>query len=124
MEKIVKAEDAKEKTDSFWVEVRTDTLTKQEQGVYTMIDSIQKIPAFKRTMDIAFLLITGWHSIGKIEIGPINTFYSFNDVEGFRLRGGFRTTTNFHKKIMFDTYLAYGFKDEEYKYYIGATYGS
>ena len=23
---------------------------------------------------------------------------------------------------MFDTYLAYGFKDEEYKYYIGATY--
>ncbi|MCW9041535.1 MAG: DUF5686 and carboxypeptidase regulatory-like domain-containing protein, partial [Flavobacteriales bacterium] len=122
VEKIIKAEDAKEKTDSFWVEVRTDTLTKQEQGVYTMIDSIQKIPAFKRTMDIAFLLITGWHSIGKIEIGPINTFYSFNDVEGFRLRGGFRTTTNFHKKIMFDTYLAYGFKDEEYKYYIGATY--
>lgn len=122
VEKIIKAEDAKEKTDSFWVEVRTDTLTKQEKGVYTMIDSIQKIPAFKRTMDIAFLLITGWHSIGKIEIGPINTFYSFNDVEGFRLRGGFRTTTNFHKKIMFDTYLAYGFKDEEYKYYIGATY--
>lgn len=122
LEKIIKAEDTKEKTDSFWEEVRTDTLTKQEQGVYTMIDSIQKIPAFKRTMDIAFLLITGWHSVGKIEIGPINTFYSFNDVEGFRLRGGFRTTTNFHKKFMFDTYLAYGFKDEEFKYYIGLTY--
>lgn len=122
LEKIIKAEDAKTKTDSFWVEVRTDTLTKQEQGVYTMIDSIQKIPAFKRSMDIAFLLITGWHSVGKIEIGPINTFYSFNDVEGFRLRGGFRTTTNFHKKFMFDTYLAYGFEDKEYKYYVGLTY--
>ncbi|MDT8412303.1 MAG: DUF5686 family protein [Vicingaceae bacterium] len=122
VEKIIKAEDTKEKADSFWVDVRPDTLTKQEQGVYTMIDSIQKIPAFKRTMDIAFLLITGWHSVGKIEIGPINTFYSFNDVEGFRLRGGFRTTTNFHKKFMFDTYLAYGLKDEEFKYYVGLTY--
>src|SRR5690606_14010729 len=122
VEKIVKADDAKEKPDSFWVDVRPDTLTKQEKGVYVMIDSVQNIPAFKRTMDIAFLLITGWHSIGKIEIGPVNTFYSFNEVEGFRLRGGFRTTTNFHKKFMFDTYLAYGLKDEEFKYYAGLTY--
>lgn len=122
VEKIVKADDAKEKPDSFWADVRPDTLTKQEKGVYVMIDSVQNIPAFKRTMDIAFLLITGWHSIGKIEIGPVNTFYSFNEVEGFRLRGGFRTTTNFHKKFMFDTYLAYGLKDEEFKYYAGLTY--
>ncbi|MCO6500322.1 MAG: carboxypeptidase-like regulatory domain-containing protein [Vicingus serpentipes] len=122
VEKIIKENGMENKTDSFWVETRPDTLTKQEEGVYTMIDSIQKIPAFKRTMDIAFLLITGWHDIGKIELGPINTFYSFNDVEGFRLRGGFRTTPAFNKKIMYDNYIAYGFKDKEYKYYVGLTY--
>lgn len=125
VEKVIKAEDAKEKTDSFWVNMRPDTLTEQEQGVYNMIDSVQKIPAFKRTMDIAFLLITGWKTVGKnkkIELGPINTFYSFNSVEGLRLRGGFRTTPNLNKKIMFDTYLAYGFKTEEFKYYLGLTY--
>jgi len=122
VEKIIKEEGMENKTDSFWVETRPDTLTEQEQGVYVMIDSIQKIPAFKRTMDIAFLLITGWHKIGKIELGPLNSFYSFNDVEGFRLRAGFRTTTDFSKKFMYYNYLAYGFKDKEYKYFVGLTY--
>jgi hypothetical protein len=122
VEKVIKADGLENKTDSFWQETRPDTLSKQEEGVYTMIDSIQKIPAFKRTMDIAFLFITGWHSIGKIELGPLNSFYSFNDVEGFRLRGGFRTTTGFHKKIMYYNYIAYGFKDKEYKYFAGITY--
>jgi len=88
VEKIIKEEELENKTDSFWVENRPDTLTEQEKGVYTMIDSVQNIPAFKRTMDILFLFVTGWHSIGKIELGPLNSFYSFNDVEGFRLRGG------------------------------------
>lgn len=122
VEKIIKAEGIENKSDSFWVETRPDTLTEQEQGVYFMIDSIQKIPAFKRTMDIAFLFITGWHQIGKIELGPLNSFYSFNEIEGFRLRAGFRTTTDFSKKFMYYNYLAYGFKDEEYKYFVGLTY--
>ena len=120
--KIIKDEDLTNKTDSFWDEARPDTLTHQEQGVYTMIDSVQKIPAFKRTMSIVLLLATGWQDVGYVEVGPINTFYSFNDVEGFRLRGGFRTTPKFHKKIMFDTYLAYGFKDKEFKYFGSFTY--
>ena len=47
VEKIIKEEDLDNKTDSFWNETRPDTLTDQEAGVYTMIDSIQKIPAFK-----------------------------------------------------------------------------
>lgn len=115
IEKIIKEEDLDLKTDSFWNETRPDTLTKQEEGVYTMIDSIQKIPAFKRTMDIVFLLISGWQSLGPIEIGPLPSFYSFNDVEGFRLRTGFRTTQNFSKKSMFEVYGAYGFRDEEWK---------
>jgi Family of unknown function (DUF5686)/CarboxypepD_reg-like domain len=122
VEKIVKEVDLTSKTDSFWVENRPDTLTEQEAGVYFMIDSIQKIPAFKRTMDIAFLFITGWHSLGKIELGPLNSFYSFNDVEGFRLRAGFRTTPEFHEKWMYYNYIAYGFKDKEYKYNVSLTY--
>lgn len=122
IEKIIKEEDLDLKTDSFWNETRPDTLTKQEEGVYTMIDSIQKIPAFKRTMDIVFLLISGWQSLGPIEIGPLPSFYSFNDVEGFRLRTGFRTTQNFSKKSMFEVYGAYGFRDEEWKGMFAYTY--
>lgn len=115
LEKVIKQEDLDNKTDSFWNETRPDTLTEQEAGVYNMIDSIQKIPAFKRVMDIAFLLVTGWQDFGHIEVGPLASFYSFNDVEGFRLRAGFRTTQKFSKKNMIETYAAYGFRDEEWK---------
>ncbi len=115
VEKIIKEEDLDNKTDSFWNKTRPDTLTEQEAGVYNMIDSIQKIPAFKRVMDITFLLISGWHDIGPIELGPLPSFYSFNDIEGFRLRAGFRTTQKFSKKNMFEHYSAYGFRDEEWK---------
>jgi len=122
VEKIIKVEDLDNKTDSFWVATRPDTLTEQEEGVYSMIDSLQKIPAFKRTMDIAFILISGWKDFGPIEVGPVSAFYSFNDVEGFRIRAGFRTTRKLSKKNMFENYWAYGFKDKEFKYFFGFTH--
>ncbi len=122
LEKVIKVENNTLKNDSFWTDARPDTLTKSEKSVYVMIDSIQHIKTFKRFMDVAFLFITGWQPIGKIEIGPVGTFYSFNDVEGFRLRGGFRTTPKFIPNMMFESYLAFGFGDKEFKYMGGYTY--
>ncbi len=122
VEKIIKEEGMDNKTDSFWVDTRPDTLTAQEEGVYIMIDSIQNIPAFKRAMDIFLLVISGWKEFGPIEVGPVSSFYSFNDVEGFRIRTGFRTTKKFSKTNMFESYVAYGFKDKEYKFYFGLTH--
>lgn len=115
-------DDAKLRPDSFWNQNRHQELTQSEKGIYTTVDSVKKIPAFKRTMDITLLLLAGYKSYGPVEIGPVNTFYSFNPVEGFRLRVGGRTTPNFSRKINFETYVAYGFKDEKFKYYLGTTY--
>lgn len=122
LEKLIKDENSALKTDSFWLAARPDTLSKSERSVYFMIDSIQHIKSFKRFMDVAFLFITGWQPLGKIEIGPIGTFYSFNDVEGLKIRGGFRTTPKFIDNMMFESFLAYGFGDKKYKYFGGYTY--
>jgi len=117
------SEEAKERDNSFWVKSRgTDTLTKAEAKVYKNIDTIQTIPAFKRTLDIASLVLAGYKSYGPFEIGPANAFYSFNPVEGFRLRFGGRTTPELSKRYYFETYAAYGFKDEKWKYFLSATY--
>ena len=84
---------------------------------------LKNVPAFKRTMGALTLLFAGYKNIGPyFEIGPVSTFYSFNPVEGFRLRFGGRTTTNFSKRIYFESYGAYGFKDHKPKYYLGTTY--
>lgn len=73
-------------------------------------------------MKVATLLFSGYWGLGGFDIGNTNTFYSFNDVEGFRARIGGRTTTNFSKKIYFEQYLAYGFKDEKFKGSVSGTF--
>ncbi|RKR83010.1 carboxypeptidase-like protein [Mucilaginibacter gracilis] len=117
------SDEAKERSNNFWVESRgKDTLTTAESKVYKNIDSLQTIPSFRRTMDIASLLLAGYKSFGPFEIGPANTFYSFNPIEGLRLRFGGRTTPELSKRYYFETYGAYGFKDERWKYFLSATY--
>lgn len=114
--------DAETHTEEFWQTNRHDSLTRAESKVYQNIDSLQKVPSFRRTMDIATLLLAGYKGFGWWELGPVNTFYSFNPVEGFRLRVGGRTTPKFNERLYFETYGAYGFKDEKWKYFLSATY--
>lgn len=121
-ESLVKREENSNLPDSFWLQKRPEPLTKAEAKVYSNIDSLEKMPSFKRTMALATLLLAGYTSLGKYEIGPVNAFYSFNPVEGFRGRIGGRTTPNFSKRIYFENYGAYGFKDQKFKYYLSSTY--
>jgi hypothetical protein len=119
---VIHAEDATEKNPEFWEKNRPIELTKSERGIYSVTDSIKKVPAFKRTMDVLFLLTEGYKDIGMVEIGPVYTFCSYNPIEGYKLRLGGRTTPKFSQKMSFDSYLAYGFADKKFKYYLGTTY--
>jgi hypothetical protein len=109
-------------TDSFWTAHRFPQLTATEAKVYSNVDSLAKMPSFKRTMDIVSLLFAGYKAVGPFDVGPISTFYSFSPVEGLRLRLGGRTTPKFNKSFYFENYLAYGFKDQKLKYYLSGTY--
>jgi hypothetical protein len=108
--------------NSYWLTHRHVPLSKSESGTYLVMDSVKNVPAFKRAMDIFTLLLFGYKDMGYFEIGPVNTFYSYNPIEGVRLRFGGRTTPLFSKKLNLETYAAYGFKDEKYKYYLGVTW--
>ncbi|WDF56770.1 DUF5686 and carboxypeptidase-like regulatory domain-containing protein [Mucilaginibacter sp. KACC 22063] len=110
------------KDDGYWMMSRPDTLSTAQANVYKNIDSLQTIPSFKRTMDLVTLFVAGYKNFGPFEVGPVNTFYSFNPVEGFRPRLGGRTTPALSKRYYFETYAAYGTKDERLKYFGSATY--
>ncbi|QNL49071.1 carboxypeptidase-like regulatory domain-containing protein [Olivibacter sp. SDN3] len=109
-------------TEEYWENVRHMPLELREVGIYKNVDTLQTIKSFRRIMDWGTVLLAGYKSFGKFEIGPASTFYSFNPVEGFRLRLGGRTTTDFSKRMFFETYGAYGFRDEKWKYFGAATY--
>lgn len=108
--------------DSYWDSARHMQLERTERNIYRNVDTLQTITSFRRTMDIATILFAGYKSFGKFEIGPANTFYSFNPIEGFKLRLGGRTTTELSKRYYFETYAAYGFTDEKWKYFLSGTY--
>lgn len=110
------------KSDDYWNEHRHEQLTKSEAGTYTAMDSVQKVSAFKRAMDVASIVLFGYKDFGKFEIGPISTFYMYNPIEGSRLRFGGRTTNKFSTKINLESYAAYGFADKRIKYYLGGTW--
>jgi len=109
-------------SSSFWESNRYVPLSKSERGVYLTIDSLKQIPLFRRRMNEITLLTTGFLNLNKIEIGPDESFYSYNPVEGSRFRFGGRTTPAFSKKITFDAYAAYGLRDKTWKYNAGVTY--
>ncbi len=118
----VKLEKVDKLPDTFWEKNRHDTLTATESKVYSNIDSLEKMPSFRRTLALATFLLAGYTSFGPFEMGPAAAFYGFNPVEGFKLRLGGRTTPKLSKRIYFETYGAYGFKDERWKYFLSTTY--
>ncbi|AYL94368.1 carboxypeptidase-like regulatory domain-containing protein [Mucilaginibacter celer] len=114
--------DATDKDEDYWSKNRPDSLKASEANIYKNIDSLQKIPSFRRTMDLVTLVLAGYKSYGPFEVGPVNTFYNFNPIEGFRLRLGGRTTTTLSKRYYSEVYGAYGFKDQKFKYFVSGTY--
>ena len=114
-EHVVELKGARKKDDAYWETNRPIALSESEAGVYQMIDTLQTVPAFKRALNIIALLSTGYTTFGKVDIGPFSSFYSGNYVEGFRLRFGGRTNVKFHPKLQLDAYLAYGFRDKQFK---------
>ncbi len=103
-------------TNRFWAKNRLAPLQKNEKNIYALSDSIQRVPAYKRSVNLLMLLYEGYWNIGKIDIGPVNTFYGFNSVEGRRLRFALRTSPKFSKRLMLTGNIAYGFVDKKYKY--------
>ena len=106
----------------YWNENRLLPLTATEKQLYAIADSVKKVPSFRRQMDVVMLLTTSFLNLGKIELGPCGSFYSYNTVEGSRVRFGGRTTPDFSRKINIDAYGAYGFADRIYKYSTGVTW--
>jgi len=108
--------------DSFWVARRHQPLSASEALVYKNVDSLRNMRSFRRLMDFGTLLFAGYKSFGAFEVGPASTFYSYNPVEGFRLRFGGRTTPELSRRYYFEAYGAYGFRDRKWKGFLSATY--
>ena len=110
------------RTDSFWTAGRPTPLTGSEVRTYANTDSLVKMKSYHRLMDYATAFTAGYKSVGKFDVGPIGSFYTFDPIEGQRLKLGGRTTPRLNTHVYGESYVAYGTKDNRWKYFGSATY--
>lgn len=120
--RVPKSNLTKDEEAEIWSTLRHEPLNTSEMNIYKNIDTLQLMPSFRRFMDISALLLSGYKQAGPVEIGPVNTFYSYNPVEGLRLRIGGRTTDQLSTRFYAEGYAAYGTKDKQWKYFLSGTY--
>jgi hypothetical protein len=111
-EDVVFAPEARERTDSFWLENRHEHLTKDEKAVYVMVDTLMKMPIFKTYTHVINFVGTGYLNIGNYQIGPWYNWIYSNELQGLRLRFDLGTNKGFNKNLYLHGYLAYGFGDK------------
>lgn len=116
---IIMEEGAVEKPLEFWFQTRPEPLTKREEKIYSMIDTLKSTPTYKIYRSLGNMLTTGYAIVGPVEIGQYYKFFSYNPVEGFRWRLGGRTSNNLSKRFMIEASAAYGFRDQRFKYRAG-----
>ena len=106
------------RSDEFWEANRFEKLNKNEKDIYTLLDTLSTVPKFKMYMDVATVLASGYYEIPKykFDFGPVFSAIGYNDIEGLRLRAGGRTYFGPNDKWRLQGYLAYGFKDDKFKY--------
>lgn len=70
LEETVLLPGASEQTELYWQQQRHDTLSKNEKAIYAMVDTLQKMPLFKKYTNTITFLATGYKPIGNYEYGP------------------------------------------------------
>jgi hypothetical protein len=107
---------------TFWIGKRPEAFTQIERRMFSMVDSIKNLPAIQTYIDVIRIVVDGYKRIGKIDWGPYVFLYGYNNVEGNRVRFGFKTNYTFSKQWILKAHLAYGFKDERFKYGLAADF--
>lgn len=105
------------KPDDYWIENRQERLSKDELGIYKMLDTLQNVKRFRELNSLADILTTGyWNMTKGFQLGPLYSIFGYNDIEGFRVKLTGRTFFTSADKKRLSGYLAYGFADEQFKY--------
>lgn len=102
--------------DDFWDENRMEKLSKDEKGVYKMLDTLKTVPRFKTLYNVGITLTSGYYAINGLDVGPIFSIIGYNEAEGLRIRLGGRTYFGQHDPWRLEGFGAYGFKDDRFKY--------
>ena len=110
-----------EKVDDYW-----QSLNNREAGLNNtrkIIGDIGNNKRVRRVSNAITILTTGYFGVAKnLQFGSFWNAVSNNNIEGIRLRAGFRTFKTLNDLFRSKFYMAYGTKDHKVKYGIEGKY--
>lgn len=115
----IESPDASKVNELFWYKKRLVPISKSERGVDRMMLRLREDKLYYWSEKALKTFVGGYIATGnpsKFDIGPLNTTYSYNSLEGTRLRLGGMTTANLSDRLFGRGYAAYGFRDHKWKY--------
>ena len=110
-----------DKGDAYWNEIKTkdNTLTESRK----IIAELKNNPRIRRITGLINVLATGYINVGhNLQFGSFYNVIANNDIEGLRLRAGFRTFKTIDDLFRAHFYGVYGTKDKRFKYGVEAKY--
>lgn len=117
--------DAEHRPDSYWAEIRPIPMSRAQYAMGSMMSKLRSVPFFYWTEKVLGVLVNGYIKTGnpsKFDLGKVNQLISFNTAEGARLRVGGITTAALSPRWFGRGYVAYGTKDQKWKYSAEAEY--
>ncbi len=112
-------EEAISRPEEYWKRFRTDTLDERSAETYPALDSIIAKENIEDLIRLGKRAITGYLPVGFFDF-DLRQIVKYNNYEGFRLGVGGITNNKFSEIFRIGTYIAYGTKDGNFKYNLGA----
>lgn len=102
--------------------IRFEPLSKSENSVYLLMDTLRKIPLAVLYGKIISAISTGYYTTGHVDIGNLYSIYTNNIVEGNRVTFGLKTNAGFNKNIQFRGYAGLSSGDKQFRYLLSSKF--
>ena len=120
--KVVRNKGYDKRDDIYWDTNRIAALTEKESGTYDLFKHLNDVWMFRFAVNFTSAIVGGYVEAGSFDIGPLENMLSFNSIEGARLRFGGKTNGKVSSHFFAESYVAYGLKDEKFKYNLTGHY--
>lgn len=103
----------------FWQQNRLIPMPRGERRMPQMVRTLRNNKVYYWAEKVVKVLGTGYINTGnpsKVDIGPVNTLVSHNDLEKYRFRLGGMTTASLWKRFFIQGYGAWATGDHRWKY--------
>ncbi len=115
---------AQMRTKEYWADNRDIELTHGESEMDNFIKGIKNTKHFGWAIVFMKAILENYVELAKsdnpskIDLGPVNSYISSNEIDGFRFKPAFQTTANLNPHLFLKGYVAHGFKSNK-NYYSG-----